>query len=208
MTSVQSLTTWSEKAMNAMRASPAKAAVMIGLLLIMVVAWIRVLAGGHTNPATAQAAAVPPARTAPQLSDDSAPYHSSTDSGPTIQQWARQQPQPLKRNPFIVPMDFYASDGAKTADSASAGGYWNQVGKSMSSRADQQEQRQILVDNVLIAAEALKLESTIMGATPGAMINGQLVAEGSEIEGFRVLKIEPRQIIVEREGVKLAVMMN
>jgi hypothetical protein len=78
----------------------------------------------------------------------------------------------------------------------------------MSSRADQQEQRQILIDNIRIAAEALKLDSTIMGATPGAMVNGEMVREGSTVAGFRVLKIEARQLIVEREGVKLAIMMN
>jgi hypothetical protein len=64
------------------------------------------------------------------------------------------------------------------------------------------------VDNVRIAAEALKLESTIVGPTPGAIVNGQMVREGSNIAGFRVLKIEPRQVVVEREGVKLAVSMD
>jgi hypothetical protein len=78
----------------------------------------------------------------------------------------------------------------------------------MSARADQQQQRQILVDNIRIAAESLKLDSTITGATPGAMVNGEMVHEGSLVAGFRVLKIQTRQLIIEREGVKVAVTMN
>jgi hypothetical protein len=117
--------------------------------------------------------------------------------------------RPLARNPFAVPLDYYPTDGSKGDDSESTGtGYWNLISKSMSSRADQQEQRQILIDNIRIAAESLKLDSTIMGATPGALVNGQLVREGSIVDGFRVLRIEPRQLIIEREGIKLAVMMN
>ena len=64
------------------------------------------------------------------------------------------------------------------------------------------------ISSIRIAAEALKLESTIVGPTPGAIVNGQMVREGSNIAGFRVLKIEARQMVVEREGVKLAVTMD
>ena len=78
----------------------------------------------------------------------------------------------------------------------------------MSSRADQQEQRQILIDNVRIAAASLKLQTTIMGAHRGAMVNGTMVREGDSVSGFRVLSIEARQVIVEREGVKLALLME
>ena len=210
MANPQALTSWSEKAMAAVRASPGKSSVLTGLVLIMAVAWIRVLVGGHTNPASAQAARTPAAAAAMVFATEPADLHHPTEQeGPSLQQWARQPVRPLTRNPFAVPLDCYPMDAAKNNDPASTGaGYWNLVSKSMSSRADQQEQRQILIDNIRIAAEALKLDSTIMGATPGAMVNGQMVREGSVIDGFRVLKIESRQLIVEREGVKLAIMMN
>lgn len=209
MADTRALTSWSEKAMAALRASPAKASVLTGLLLIMVVAWIRVLVGGHTNPASAQGATAAVTPSAPSLAAEPSASRHPGDSGPSLQLWARQPVRPLSRNPFAVPLDCYPTDGSKNDDPASsATGYWNLVSKSMSSRADQQEQRQVLIDNVRLAAEALKLDSTIMGATPAAMVNGQLVHEGSVVDGFRVLKIEPRQLIVEREDVKLAVMMN
>jgi hypothetical protein len=198
---------WSEKVISAVRASPGRATVLIGLMLIMVIAWIRVLLGGHTNPPVAQGATGPAASA--MLSADQPASHRLTEPGPSVQQWARQPMRPLARNPFAVPLDYYPTDGSKGDDSESTGtGYWNLISKSMSSRADQQEQRQILIDNIRIAAESLKLDSTIMGATPGALVNGQLVREGSIVDGFRVLRIEPRQLIIEREGIKLAVMMN
>ena len=133
----------------------------------------------------------------------------TADPGPSLQQWVRQPISPLTRNPFAIPFDCYPRDNSKTiAESTEPNSYWDLVRKSMSSRADQQEQRQILVDNIRLAAEALKLESTIVGPTPQAIVNGQIVREGGNIAGFHVLKIQPRCVVVEREGVKLAVGMD
>jgi hypothetical protein len=47
-----------------------------------------------------------------------------------------------------------------------------------------------------------------MGQKPKAMVNGKLVVEGDVVEGFRVLKIGPRGIIVERDGIRLEVLMK
>jgi hypothetical protein len=198
-----------EQAIGTLRASPAKSATLSGLVLIMVVAWIRVLMGGHTGPAPAQAAMMGNSSSSSEYVPDSPAQRKPSDQSLSIQQWARQPAEPLGRNPFAVPIDFYPADGSKTDDAGSANNsYWNQIAKSMSSRADQEQQRQILVDNIRIAAESLKLESTIMGAAPGAMVNGEFVREGSVVSGFRVLKIEPDRLIIEREGVKLAVEMD
>ena len=40
------------------------------------------------------------------------------------------------------------------------------------------------------------------------MINGDVVREGNMVEGFRILKIEPRRLIVESEGIELAIIMQ
>jgi hypothetical protein len=47
-----------------------------------------------------------------------------------------------------------------------------------------------------------------MGASPKAVIDGGLVGEGDVVASFRVLRIEPRRIIVEREGIKLEIQMK
>ena len=62
----------------------------------------------------------------------------------------------------------------------------------------------------------MRLQSTVMGATPKAVIDGEMVSEGDVVAcgtgetrtTFRVLKIEPRRIIVEREGIKLEIQMK
>ena len=197
-----------EKMMGTMRASPGKSSAAGLLGLVMIIVWARLLLGGH-SPATARAGVVGSPAAVSQATVTAPMPHRIVQGGETLQQWARAPIGPLARNPFAVPFDFYPRDASVAATDAGGGAdYWDLVKKSMASRADQQEQRQILVDNVRIAAEALKLEAIVLGGSPGAMVNGQLVKEGSSVAGFRVLKIQPRRLIVEREGVKLAVTMD
>jgi len=204
---VPAKTSWPQKMLGAFRASPGRSSTVGGLVLILVVAWARLLVMGHA-PTAARGAVTSVASGVPGPTEPPAQHRSAETASP-IQLWVRQPVGPLARNPFAIPFDCYPHDGSKTAaQSPQENGYWDLVRKSMSSRADQQEQRQILVDNVRIAAEALKLESTIVGPTPGAIVNGQMVREGGNIAGFHVLKIEPRKVVVEREGVKLAVSMD
>ena len=169
--------------------------------------WGRVLLGGH-GPAAAQAATAATSP-APSIAPDANTPNRPQNSDVSLQQWARQPAGALGRNPFVIPLDYYPRDDGKTGDETPAGnGYWDLLRKSMSAQADQQEQRQILVDNIRIAAGTLKLQSTIMGAQPGAMVNGQMIREGDQVSGFRVVKIEPREMIVEQQGIKLAVSMD
>ena len=63
--------------------------------------------------------------------------------------------------------------------------------------------------NLRVLAAKLDLQSTVMrNGSPKALVNGVLVGEGDTIEGFRVIKIEPKRIVVEREGVKLEVLFK
>jgi hypothetical protein len=203
------ITSWSDKLIAGFRASPGKSSTVTGLAVILVFVWCRFIFGGHTTPAAASgASALISPDSQGTLAGGMSMLHAPGDPD-SLQQWARQPIRPLIRNPFAIPLDYYPRDSAAVADKASTQtGYWDLVGKSMSSRADQQEQRQILIDNVRIAAASLKLQTTIMGAHRGAMVNGTMVREGDSVSGFRVLSIEARQVIVEREGVKLALLME
>jgi hypothetical protein len=197
-----------EKVMATMRASPGKSSVAGLLGLVMIIVWGRVLLGGH-SPATARGGVVSYQAAASQAPVTAPMPHRIVQGGESLGQWARAPIGPLGRNPFAIPFDFYPRDASVVGTDVNGNAsYWDLVKKSMASRADQQEQRQILVDNVRIAAEGLKLEAIVLGAAPGAMVNGQLVREGSSVAGFHILKIQPRRLIVEREGVKLAVLMD
>lgn len=202
------ITSWSDKLAAAFRASPGKSSTVTGLAVILVFVWARFLLGSRAPAPASGASAMISSDSRTTFSAELASARAPGDPDP-LQQWARQPIRPLIRNPFTIPLDYYPRDSSAAADkTASQTGYWDQVGKSMSSRADQQEQRQILIDNVRIAAASLKLQSTIMGAHRGAMVNGTMVREGDNVLGFRVLSIEARQVIVEREGVKLALLME
>ena len=57
-------------------------------------------------------------------------------------------------------------------------------------------------------ARALTLQSTIIGATPTAIINGRVIREGKTINGFRVVAVTARGCVIEKQGVKIALQMK
>ncbi len=127
-----------------------------------------------------------------------------------LQEWTRRPLGPLGRNLFVVNYDFFPQDGSKPAAPRrpQGDGFWDHIAKSMTLRADQKREREVLVENLRMQAGQLKLQSTVMGASPKALVNGELVGEGDVVASFRVTKIEARRIVVEREGIKLEVRSN
>jgi hypothetical protein len=210
MMPVPAISTWSEKLLMPVRASPRKFSVMVGLALILGVLILRQIFGSSgPSGASASMTKAPPGSFAAATGEPGEPYeHHATARDLAILAWARQPIVSLDRNFFAVPFDFYRRDGEHDGDLSVGAGFWDRLAKSLSAHADQQEQRQILVDNVRIMAESLKLESIVMGAQPSAMVNGEVVQQGSEIAGFLVLRIEPRTLILERQGIRLAIMMQ
>jgi hypothetical protein len=57
------------------------------------------------------------------------------------------------------------------------------------------------------AAHGLSLQTTILGDTPRALINGQLLAPGDKIRGFELKKVLPREVTLEMNGVELRLEM-
>lgn len=50
------------------------------------------------------------------------------------------------------------------------------------------------------ALKALKLQGMILGAVPRAVVNGKPVAAGEQVDGFVVVSIEARRIVVRKSG--------
>ncbi|HEV7300387.1 MAG TPA: hypothetical protein VGN72_13555 [Tepidisphaeraceae bacterium] len=135
----------------------------------------------------------------------------SDQASPAVQEWVRTPIAPVGRNLFAIKLDYFPQDGTKvdqTLRAPQGNGFWDKLAKSMASRADQRRERQILVENLQLQAMQLRLQSTVMGPSPGALVNGSLVREGDVVASFRVLKIEARRIVVEREGIKLEIPMQ
>jgi hypothetical protein len=194
---------WSEKIRQQIHRSPQKAAMLGGLAVVLSVILARIFVGAAGPGGAAAATATVPIMNA--VNDLPAIAHA--DHTTILLNWARQPIVPMRRNLFAIPFDYYVNDQARST-STSSDGFWGLLAKSLSLQADQQSQRQARIDGIRTKARALQLQSIMFGAVPTAMINGDVVREGNVVEGFRILKIEPRRLIVESEGIELAIIMQ
>jgi hypothetical protein len=128
-----------------------------------------------------------------------------------LRDWLAEPARPISRNLFAVKLDYYPSDPSRPPEApkwTADGEFWAKLEKSLILQADQQGRRDNLVANYEAAAGRIRLDSIMMGPQPQAMIDGKLVRVGDVAAGFRVLKIEPRRIVIEREGIKLEIQMK
>ena len=148
---------------------------------------------------------------------------ASTSSAPRVdpvEQWLLEPIKPLDRNVFEFHPEFFPNADAGTEATATVVEddlFWDRLAKSIASRADQRKQKQIRIENLQVAAGKLRVQSTIMGASPRVLIGGKMSRVGDSVEAdggggemlsFRILRIEGRRIILEREGVKLELPMG
>ncbi|HSI36801.1 MAG: hypothetical protein ACAI43_26425 [Phycisphaerae bacterium] len=203
-------TSWTTQLARAAKADPKKAAVLGGLVVVMVVMWGRLIGGSGTGPAAAVASPTAPARSggAPTASASATPRGGyRVAAAAALQEWAGRPLSPLSRNLFAINYDFFPQDGSKAPvlRVPQGDGFWDQLAKSMTARADQRKEHEVLVENLRLQAAQLKVQSTVMGASPKALVNGELVGIGDVVASFRVERIDARRIVVEREGIKLEI---
>jgi hypothetical protein len=204
---------YADKLIRQAKADPKKAAILVVLLSVLLFMWVRMAGGGSAAGPARATATVADIRAAGgmYLPDNlRASSGKANDTFAALQEWQSHPIAPLGRNVFVVNYDFFPQDGSKPAVSRGpqGDGFWDHIAKSMTARADQKREREALVENLRTQAGQLKLQSTVMGASPKALVNGELVGEGDVVASFRVTKIEARRIVVEREGIKLEVRSN
>jgi hypothetical protein len=195
--------------LTAIQKDPKKAIVLGVLVLLLGGMWIRLAMSGKTQPQRAAASVANPA-SAKKGGKASSPRRTSANAGNALQEWLGRPIAPLSRNLFAIRMDHFPLAAGKTGSESSTTQqtFWEALAKSVNTRADQIEKRQNLIQNLKEQASQMTLQSTVMGAKPKALIDGELVGEGDVVASFRVLKIEPRRIIVEREGIRLEIQMK
>jgi hypothetical protein len=203
-----------KKVLAAVRRDPQKAGILTVLVAILLVLQMRLRLSSDGGPSKATAAA--PTQSGNSTGVLSA-NHEPTDPATALRAFMEGTIAPVKRNLFVIDLERFPQDNGRTTSANTAGsGFWDELAKSMTARADVKRERQILLENVQQQAAELRLQSTVMGASPRAVIDGELVGEGDVVAAksgenrvsFRVLKIEARRIIVEREGIKLAIQMK
>jgi hypothetical protein len=210
--------TYADKLVTQARADPKKASILGVLTVVMIFSWYRMSSGGGGDssgigPAHASAASISAIRAGGGVLPDNlrAPSSSASATVQALLEWQRRPIAPLSRNLFVINYDFFPQDGSAPVAPAhvqQGDGFWDHIAKSMTARADQKREREVLVENLRGQALQLKLQSTVLGASPKALVNGQLVRVGDVVASFRVTKIEARRIVVEREGIKLEVRSN
>ena len=198
---------------QSVRSDPKKAGILAVLIVILGIATVRyfLMQGG---PATANAATpVKQSKGKPGAKSASAVAEASPN---LARKWIKEPITPLSRNLFAVKPEYYQFvEGAPTKPAA-VSGFWDAIEKSLTQQADQKKRREILAENLQREAAKLRLQSTVMGPEPQAIIGGSLVKEGNVVASdasangvqFRVLKIEPRRVILECEGIKLEIRMQ
>jgi hypothetical protein len=188
------------------RAEPRKAGALVILAAAMVVTvWRLFFSSPGPSDANARGiAGAAPAGLAPAL-PVSAPQ--SAVAAQQLREWTRRPVMLPERNLFAINLDYFKRDEVSApAVSDAQEGFWETVEKSLASRADQEKARSILAENVRRLASKLELQSTVVvNGAPKALVNGTLLEEGETIEGFRLIRIEARKIVVEREGIRLEV---
>jgi hypothetical protein len=200
-----------KKLTGAVRRDPQKAGILTVLVAILVVLQVRLLTGSKAaGPSRATAAVM-------VRKSDKGSNGKTSDNGNPLRAWEAQPSTTLKRNLFVVNLEKFPQDSGQTAKaSVKSALFWDDLAKSLSLQADVRKERQVLIANLQQQASQLRLQSTMMGAVPKAVVNGEMVGEGSVVAcgtgdsrvTFRVLKIEARRIIIEREGIKLEVQMK
>jgi hypothetical protein len=199
-----------QRIFRAVKADPKKTCALVVLVTTLGMMWVRMAMKHRETPAFA-------ATNTKYIAPDNilATMGDKPDGAPD--RWLRAEIPPLSRNLFGIKLDNFPRDGSapQTNETSTTDGFWDQLAKSMATRADLKQERAALVENIHHDASQLRLQSIVMGAKPRAVINGDMVGEGDIVasasgEGrtFRVLKIESRRIIVEREGIKLEIQMN
>lgn len=196
---------------QSLKADPKKTGLLT--LLVAVLAGVigkAVLTNGRSLPASARATPALSSKAqslaAPAKSSLSAKQSAALSE---LQKWSEGSVPPVSRNLFTVRMEYFPMDGSRTTQSGpNEDGFWAKLEKSMALQADQKDKRENLIANFTTQAKKLNLQSIMMGPQPRAMVNGEIVGEGSVVAEFRVLRIEARRIIVEREGITLQIQMK
>ena len=85
---------------------------------------------------------------------------------------------------------------------------FGQIGRWVAQKHQAQRELQGRVTVIGAQAQALSLESTMLGASPTAIINGQVLRKGEWVSGFRVERIQSDACVVSKDGVEVELHMK
>lgn len=212
-----------DKLPEPIRRDPKKSAVLAGLAVVLAVLGVRQFTG-TAAPAKARAALsgtnLATERSTPDISAKSREAgNPQQDAGERVAQWLGMPIKALDRNLFESKLENFQRLDSVLADHAAVVAdelFWEQLAKSLTSQADQKKQKLIRSENLQLAASSLRLQTTLMGSSPKALIDGRMVRAGDMVEAtlagvsvnFHVLRIEARSVVIENDGVQIELKMG
>lgn len=216
---------------ESLAADKKKTAVLCALFLVLLVVLVRQLLSGPTvEPAAASAslvaasppkAAQPGALIRPTVEVIAAAPSTRTVAASSLpRNVGRQHPtaltsekvvsvegmsRTLSRNIFDTASwsrfaHFVPSGGARSrgAEEERPPSLLMRIGRKLAAYGKSRREKERRVDEGLAK---LRLESTMTGRLPLAHISGRLVREGEQIEGFSVVQIQDRQVMLRKSGI-------
>src|SRR5215207_2573404 len=165
--------TLSDKILTAVRNDPQKAGILTVLVTVLLVLQVRLQmsekdAGpGRALANTSTGGGADNSSSPGTGGRETASAARPLDGATALRAWMESSSSPLSRNLFDVELERFPHDGSVVqTTNKDVVGFWDELAKSMTFRADVRKERQILVENLARQASQLRLQSTIMGASP------------------------------------------
>ncbi len=174
---------WIKKRVKQLTADRRKFGLMVGLLAVALLLWGRIL----VKQVPRQAIADPAQKKAPASTTPATP----TPTGEHKRIYVSLN-ETLRRDLFAVDLSQFAQITSGASDSIT-----------------QEKSRPVIadVDDAVNLATGLRLQSTVLGREPRAIVNGRTLAPGQDIRGFRVVRIHERHVVLERDGLTFVLKM-
>lgn len=172
---------WIVKTKKQLLADKKKSGAMLALLAIGLLLWGRLLLQDVPKTATAE-----PKQEASTSAEDA--IEIVRDPAPrVVVDW----PEKLPRDLFALDASRYRRTVTQDTDDVEE--------KSPRSLTD----KDVKIEALRRRGQGLTLQSVITGSEPRAMINGRLMKIGQRVDGFELLEIHERSVILRMQDVKL-----
>lgn len=174
-----------EKAIKQLTADKKKLSIVVVLLAVMLLLWGRLILKKVPKTATAKPAKVT------SVEPDKKPEVKVTPKLDTEHVVYVDLPTSMTRDLFAFDPTGYPKSVSDVDDSER-----NPERKSDSDSSDVDD----TADRIKKALRGLTLQTTILGARPRAVINGQVLSPGDTIEGLTVREVHARGVVLELNG--------
>lgn len=188
MTETTQFRKWIDRLSAEMKADRKKATILIVLIAVGAVFGTRLVVNAISpeKPVPAKAAATPVKTSGLVTQTPTVPQPLDPKAEARLSEYLAKVNREISRDLFVAKLELFPRVSSELADATT------KPGDSMSS----------MIREPILGEGKLKLQSTMVGNTPNAVINNRVVQTNQIIDGFTVLLITERSCVVEKDGVR------